>query len=136
MATALADPAQMIEMIERGAPHLIHNDEQLERYTSMLFRFSEIENPSELELEAIELLGTLIEKYESERHPIPPAPPRDVLRFLIDQNGLHQRDLVPEFGSEAQVSMFLNGHRQLSVDQIRRLSERFHVSPAAFMQMA
>jgi HTH-type transcriptional regulator / antitoxin HigA len=132
MATALANPAQMIE---RGAPHLIHNDEELERYTSVLFRLSEIENPSEFELEAIELLGMLIEKYESEHYSIPAAPAKDVVRFLIDQNGLQQRDLVDEFGSEAQVSMFLNGHRQLSVEQIRRLSERFHVSPVAFMQI-
>ena len=132
MATMLANPAKMIE---RGAPRLIHTDEELERYTSELFRLTEIEKPSAFELEAIELLGMLIEKYESERYPLPTAPPTDVLRFLIDQHGLQQRDLVPEFGSEAQVSMFLNGHRQLSVDQLRRLSERFGVGPGVFMRL-
>lgn len=132
MAAALANPS---EMIQRGAPHLIHSDEELERYTSMLFQLSEIAHPSFFDLEAIELLGTLIEKYECERFPIPPAPAVDVVRFLMDQNQLSQRDLVNEFGSEPQVSMFLNGHRQLSVEQIRRLSHRFHVGPSAFMQI-
>ena len=83
----------------------------------------------------MELLGTLIEKYEDERFPVAPAPAADVVRLLIDQHGLQQRDLVQEFGSEAQVSMFLNGRRQLSVEQIRRLSKRFHIGPGAFMQM-
>ncbi len=132
MATALTNPAKMIE---QGAPHLIHNDEELEQYTSALFQLSEVENPSEYELEAMELLGTLIEKYEKERFPTPDASPADVVRFLIDQNGLQQRDLVPEFGSEAQVSMFLKGRRQLTVEQIRRLSARFHIDASAFIGM-
>lgn len=132
MATALTNAAKMIE---RGAPHLIHNDEELEQYTSALFQLSEIEHPSKYELEAMELLGTLIEKYEKERYPAPASSPVDVVRFLIDQNGLQQRDLVPEFGSEAQVSMFLAGRRQLTVEQIRRLSARFHVDPSAFIGM-
>ena len=46
MATALTNPAKMIE---RGAPRLIHTDAELERYTSELFRLSEIERPSEFE---------------------------------------------------------------------------------------
>jgi HTH-type transcriptional regulator / antitoxin HigA len=133
MASTLANPAKMIE---RGAPHLIHSDGELEVYTAELVRLSAIENPSESEIEAMELLGTLIEKYENEHYAIPSAPPQDVVRFLMDQNGLSQRDLIPEFGSEPQVSMFLNGRRQLSVEQIRRLSERFRVGPAAFMQVA
>jgi len=34
MAPVLANP---VEMIERGAPHVIHNDEELEVYTKALF---------------------------------------------------------------------------------------------------
>jgi HTH-type transcriptional regulator/antitoxin HigA len=122
-------------MIERGAPHLIHNDEDLERYTSALFWLTEKENPTEAELEAIELLGVLIEKYEQEHYPVEPAAPEDVVRFLLDQNDLQQRDLVPIFGSESAVSMFLRGKRSLTLDQVRGLSERFHLSPAAFMRL-
>jgi HTH-type transcriptional regulator/antitoxin HigA len=131
MATILANP---VEMIERGAPHLIHTDAELEAYTSALFWLSEVENPSPAQVEAMELLGVLIEKYENEHYPIPPADPAGVVRFLLDQNNLQQRDLVPEFGSEAAVSMFLNGRRQITLDQVRRLSERFHIGPSAFMQ--
>jgi HTH-type transcriptional regulator/antitoxin HigA len=85
MATVLADPA---EMIERGAPHVIHNDEELEVYTKVLFGLTAIDHPNTAQAEAIELLSLLVERYESQRYPIPAADPVTVLRFLMDQNGL------------------------------------------------
>jgi HTH-type transcriptional regulator/antitoxin HigA len=132
MATILANP---VEMIERGAPRLIHSEVELKAYTSTLFWLSEVENPSPAQVETMELLGVLIEKYETEHHPVPPADPAGVVRFLLDQNNLQQRDLIPEFGSEAAVSMFITGKRQITLDQVRRLSERFHIGPSAFMQL-
>jgi HTH-type transcriptional regulator/antitoxin HigA len=120
-------------MIEKGAPHLIHSDEELEAYTAALVELTEVANPSPSQQEAIELLGMLIEKYESERYPVPAASPQDVVRFLMDQHDLRQKDLVREFGSEAQVSYFMKGERKLTVDQIAKLSERFHISPASLI---
>ena len=66
MTTALADPAKMIS---KGAPHVIHNDEELEEYTNALFRLTALENPSGAEQEAIELLTLLIERYEETSYP-------------------------------------------------------------------
>jgi HTH-type transcriptional regulator/antitoxin HigA len=47
-------------------------------------------------------------------------------------NGLRQKDLVDVFGTESIASEVLNGKRELNKEQIRRLSERFRVSPAVF----
>jgi HTH-type transcriptional regulator / antitoxin HigA len=131
MSTVLANPA---EMIERGAPHLIHNDEELAVYTDALFKLTAKEHPTEAEIEAMELLGVLIEKYEDEHYPIPDSDPTDLVRFLLEQNGLQQRDLVPIFGTESAVSMFLNGKRNLTVEQIRALGMRFHLDPGVFIK--
>ena len=95
MSTALANPA---EMIRRGAPHLIHSDEELAGYTEALFKLTSKARPSAEEEEAIDLLTLLIERYEAERYPVPDADPIDVLRFLLDQNGLSQRDIVDGTG--------------------------------------
>jgi HTH-type transcriptional regulator/antitoxin HigA len=131
MATVLANPA---EMIERGAPHVIHNDEELEVYTKALFSLTSIDHPNTAQAQAIELLSLLIEHYESQRYPIPAADPVTVLRFLMDQNGLSQRDIVQDIGgSESLVSMIMNGQRNLTVDHIRKLSARFHVSASVFI---
>jgi HTH-type transcriptional regulator/antitoxin HigA len=129
MSTALANPT---EMIRRGAPRLIHSDEELAEYTEALFALTAKADPTPDEEEAIELMTLLIDRYESGHFPVPAAEPADVLRFLLEQNGLSQRDVAPELGSESTVSLVLSGKRQLNRDHIARLSRRFSVSPAVF----
>ena len=90
MSTVLANPA---EMIARGAPRVIRNDAELELYTDALFGLTALESPSSSEVEAIELLSLLVERYEQEQYPIPAADPVSVVRFLIAQGNLTQRDL-------------------------------------------
>jgi len=130
MSIVLANPAKMIA---HGAPRVIHNDEELEAYTDALFRLTALASPSDTEVEAIELLTLLVERYEQEHYPIPAADPVAVVRFLIDRQGLTQRDLIPQFGSESAVSMFLSGQRQLTLEQLRRLSVRFQLPAGLFL---
>ena len=130
MAPVLANPAKMIA---RGAPHIIRNDEELAVYTDALFKLSALENPSSDEIEAAELLTMLIERYEAEYYPVPQADPISVVRYLIEKGKLSQRDLIPQFGSESAVSIFLSGQRNLSLEQIRKLSARFKLSTDVFI---
>ena len=130
MSTVLANPG---EMIARGAPHVIHNDAELEVYTDALFQLTALESPSRFELEAIELLTLLVERYEQEHYPIPAADPASVVRFLIEKQDLTQRDLIPQFGSESAVSMFLAGQRNLTIEQVRKLSTRFKLPADVFI---
>jgi HTH-type transcriptional regulator/antitoxin HigA len=129
MSTTLANPT---EMIRQGAPHLIHSDEELAQYTEELFKLTAKSHLTPEEEEAIDLLTLLIERYEAERYPVPDADPIEVLRFLLDRNGLSQRDIAAELGSETTVSLVLAGKRRLNRDHIARLSRRFHVSPSVF----
>ena len=130
MSTTLANPA---EMIAHGAPRVIHNDEELEEYTAALFRLTALENPSPAEREAIELLTLLVERYEQEYYPIPAADPVSVVRLLIEKQGLTQRNLIPQFGSESAVSMFLSGRRKLTLEQVQKLATRFRLSADVFL---
>src|SRR5271157_1134625 len=133
MSTVLANPA---EMIANGAPRVIHNDAELEAYTDALFQLTALEEPSRAEVEAIELLTLLVERYEQEHYPIPAADPASVVRFLIEQQNLTQRDLIPQFGSESAVSMFLAGQRNLTIEQVRKLSARFKLPADVFIPKA
>jgi HTH-type transcriptional regulator / antitoxin HigA len=130
MTNALADPAKMIA---KGAPHVIHNDTELAAYTEALFHLTSLSRPSRSEEEAIELLTLLIERYEAEHYSISTSDPVSVVRFLLEHQNLTQRDLIPEFGSESAVSMFLSGQRNLTLEQVRRLSSRFHLSSDVFI---
>jgi HTH-type transcriptional regulator/antitoxin HigA len=130
MSAALANP---VEMIERGAPRIIRNDQELEQYTDALFELTALEKPTPTQVEAIELLTLLVERYEKEHYPIPKADPVTVVKFLLEQQGLSQKDLIPEFGNESAVSMFLSGKRKLTLKQLRNVSTRFKMPVDVFL---
>jgi HTH-type transcriptional regulator/antitoxin HigA len=64
---------------------------------------------------------------------VPDAPPRKVLRLLMEQNGLTQTDLHRKLGGQPVVSAILNEKRKINSRQAKALAARFHVSPAAFI---
>ncbi len=70
----------------------------------------------------------LIEAYERSRWPrtVPTSP--DLLNYLMDQHGLSRSDLVPLLGTASRVSEVMNGKRELSMNMVRRLRERFAIS--------
>ena len=119
-------------MIERGAPHLIRSEEQLAAYTRALYQLTSESRPTAAQIEAIELLTLLIERYEEENYSVPKATPADVLRFLLDRHGLKQRDIAADLGGESVVSEVLSGKRRLNAAHIAEISKRFRVSPAVF----
>ncbi len=128
--TVLADP---VKMITKGAPHIIHTDEELEVYTEALFKLTALSKHSPSELEAIELLSLLVERYEDEHWPITDVDPVSVVRYLLEKGNLTQRDLIPQFGSESAVSMFLSGQRNLTMQQVQKLCARFKLTADVFI---
>jgi HTH-type transcriptional regulator/antitoxin HigA len=84
-------------------------------------------------LDLFDLVSELIRSYDVEFYVVPDAPPREVLRFLMEQHGLTQSDL-PEVGNQSVISMLLSGTRQLNVRQIQALATRFHVPPTVFIE--
>jgi HTH-type transcriptional regulator / antitoxin HigA len=77
-------------------------------------------------------LGELIGEYDAGQFPVPDLPGREVLRFLMQQQGLTQSDL-PEIGSQGVVSEILSGKRELNARQVRALAQRFGVGADAFL---
>ena len=80
----------------------------------------------------LDTLGILLEAYEVEHVKIPEASGVDVLQYLMEEHTLTLSDL-PEIGSQDELTEILNGKQELSLQQIRSLSQRFQVSPAVFI---
>ena len=118
--------------LEISSPTPITAERQHEEYLSVLDKLASKDNPTREEEKYAEVLVTLIEAYEEEHHSIPDASPVEILRTLMDANGLRQKDLAPIFGSESIVSEVLHKKRDLNKTHIEKLSKRFHVSPAVF----
>ena len=118
--------------LEVGSPTLITSGRQHEQYLRVLDKLASKDNPTTEDEKYAEVLMTLIEAYEEKHHSIPDASPVEILRTLMDANGLRQKDLVPIFGSESIVSEVLHKKRGLNKTHIEKLSKRFNVSPAVF----
>jgi len=50
------------------------------------------------------------------------------MNYLMDQHDLSRSDLVPMLGTASRVSEVMNGKRELSMNMVRRLRERFKIS--------
>lgn len=77
----------------------------------------------------LDILATLVEKYENEHWPIDTArvDPIDMLNYLIDEGGHTQAELAELLGSRSRASEILNRRRALTVEMIFRISEAWKV---------
>ena len=110
----------------------IASEPQHKQYVAALLEFDKRDRLTGEERQFANDLAARIEQYEDEKYADPDVSPVDVIKELMEANGLRQKDLVPVLGSESAVSMVLSGKRGLSTEQIRKLSERFNLSVAAF----
>ena len=90
------------------------------------------ENEKHPHMPLLETIGSLVESYEKDNFEIENSDPIQTLKFLIEEHNLTQKDLS-FIGSQGVVSEILNGKRYLNTRQIKALSEKFNVSPAAFI---
>ena len=122
-------------LLTKFSPKVIRTEKANEEYTEALYELDQRSaRLTRAEKELAELLTLLIEDFESKRYKLPRAKPVEILRFLMDQHGLKQKDLADVFGTRSIVSEVLSGKRKLNREHIQRLSDRFHVSPEAFFR--
>ena len=130
MSKTLADPAEMIRQRSSPPPSLRRGTRRIHAHPLRVSLRNQ--SPLPAEQEAIDLLTLLVEQYETSRYPLPEARSVEVLRLLMERNGVSQGKITPELGFQASASLILFGRRQLNRGHIARLSRRFHVSPAVF----
>jgi HTH-type transcriptional regulator/antitoxin HigA len=132
MSTGTAQ-VEYASLLRRTAPAVIHSERENERCISMLEALDRRgEKLTAAERRLAELLTVLIEDFEEKTYALKPARPVDILRELLQANNLKQKDLLDVFGTPSIVSEVLREKRGLTVEHIRKLSRRFHVSPGVF----
>ncbi|MBT8234237.1 MAG: helix-turn-helix domain-containing protein [Saprospiraceae bacterium] len=81
----------------------------------------------------IELLTLLIEKYDDEQYQIPELDPIEILKALMSEHKLKAKDLTQILKlTKGTISKILNYQKGLSKETIRKLSDHFKLSQAAF----
>lgn len=117
-------------LLGRSLPRVIRTEHENERCLRLLEELdARSDRLTTAERELADLLTLLIENFEERRYALKPAAPLQTLRELMRANSLQQKDLLDVFSTPSIASEVLNGKRSLTVDHIRKLSRRFHISP-------
>lgn len=105
-------------------------------YTQALKRLEIIfdAQPGTKEGDELEILGILIEKYESEHFPINLPDPIEAIKFRMEQMNYTQNDLADIIGLKSRASEILNKKRKLSIEMIRKLHEYMHIPTDVLIQ--
>ena len=86
------------------------------------------------ESDEADILGLLINEYEKINYPIEAPDPIEAIKIRMEEMQLKQVDLIPEIGGKSRVSEVLNRKRKLTVDMIRKLTERLNISPTILIK--
>jgi HTH-type transcriptional regulator / antitoxin HigA len=133
MGMRALDPVAYGKLLAAELPQPIQNDREFDRMVARLEELDFAKRKLTPEEEALrEILAALIEVYD-DRFSLPEQPPYEMVKYLMEQRGLKQADLVPVLGSRAQVSDLVNGKRGISKAQVKKLAEYFGVSPELFI---
>lgn len=79
------------------------------------------------ESDDLEVLVLLVNQYEEVHWKIESADPIDVIKYIMEENNLQQKDLIPYIGNKSKVSELLNRKIDLSLNMIRNLSQHFKI---------
>ena len=122
-----------LELLQKFPPRPITSKSNFEKTQAVINQLLDKPELTPAEEDYLDVLGTLVYEYESQQENlIPDIYGIDLLKALIAERNLKQKDLVPIFKTESIVSDVLNEKRQLTVRHIQELAETFNLSPAVF----
>lgn len=131
-----AEPESYLQLLQKFPPRPIRTEEQFLAVQNVIDDLVDAEEITSEEQDYLNVLGMLVHDYEEQQVSIPDLNGIDLLRALMDEFRLKQKDLVPIFKTESIVSAILNGQRSFTVEHIEKLAKFFHISPAAFFPRA
>jgi HTH-type transcriptional regulator/antitoxin HigA len=84
-----------------------------------------------------EALAIFVNEYEAKNmETLPSATPLEVLRYLVEENGVSGRELSRILGKDESLgAKILSGKRGITVDHAKKLAERFNVKVTAFLDV-
>lgn len=123
-----------LKLLQEFPPRPIRSQEDLVAIQAVIDRFLDADEITSDERDYLNLLGILVYEYEEKRVSIPDLSRIELLQALIKEFDLQIAHLIPIFKTEESVSFVLNGHQDLTVEQIEKLSSLLQLSPAVFFK--
>ncbi len=121
------------DLLAKYRPKVITSDAENDAVIELAETLAHHDHKSPEQEALLDLLVTLIEKFEDEHYPIPVSSPLNILKHLMEARNLKQEDLVGVIGSRGVVSEVVNGKREISKAQAKSLSDYFNVDAGLFI---
>jgi len=123
------------DLVVKVLPTAIQSENE---YKIMLANIDELMSKGENKISPeeerlLETLAILVEAYEDKHYPMPEVAPNEILKYLMEERGLKQSDLLHVFGSSGIASEVVGGKRSISKAQAKKLAEFFKVSVELFI---
>jgi HTH-type transcriptional regulator/antitoxin HigA len=144
----MSTAALKIDYVDQKTRHIFHLPVSVFRKPSNVKEYTKLEKILDKLIDEVrsdekhplaivmQIIGENLEQYDNEHFPEigENISDTEMVRYLMEAHHLHQSDLADIFGSQANVSKFLNGERQLSKKQITGLKKRFGISADFFVR--
>lgn len=111
----------------------IRTEEEYEEYLQELDLVFDAEEGTK-EFDRAELLGMLIEKYEDANYAIPSPDPIEAIKYVMQEQGMKQKDLGELVGGKSKASLILSRKRSLSMQMIRIINQRLKIPLEVLMK--
>ncbi len=129
-------PRRFVDLVTKMPPRAIADEVDYDSALEVVDRLMAAGKLTKGQKLYLETWVQLVQAYEAQHHAVDTSDISgiDSLRHLLEQNGMNASDLARLLGVHPSMgSKILNGERSLTVDHLRKLSARFHVSPELFM---
>lgn len=120
------------KLLAEYQPKKITTDEENEQAIALALILEHRPNRTPEEEILLELLVTLIEKFEESHYPIPQSNPHSMLLHLMDACDMTPESLVEVFGSLEVALEIFNGNRTINKAEAEALANYFHVDISLF----
>jgi HTH-type transcriptional regulator / antitoxin HigA len=117
-------------------PRPIHDDVEYRNASGVVDRLAVLAKPNQDQSDFLELLSTLIEKYDKDvfASTAEPHDALETLKYLLEGHDMSASDLGRLLGNRTLGPAILRGDRKISRANAKVLAERFQVNPSLFFQ--
>ncbi len=121
------------QLMAKVAPKIIETETEYESTLQEIEKLLFNKNRTIEEDALYDLLVMLMEKYETENHPLDQPNPQHILQHLMEARGINESDLLNIFGSQEIITAIMQGECLINSTQAESLGKYFHVSPSLFV---
>lgn len=135
MTVGLKTPSNYyMELITAFPPRPITNDDELIATQNRINEILDRPIITSDDRDYLKVLGMLVYDYEEEREIWPALKGIALLQTLIEEDNVSPERLLEIFESKGMLDEVMAGEKELTVGQLKKLSELFHISPSAFVE--